>query len=98
LELWGGLECSFVRVGADIRNQIIETGHYERAGDLHLAELGIETLRYPMLWDGRSPGATTGSEMMPGWSAAFVRGLRRSGSFRPYRRGSAWMVVGRHAE
>jgi beta-glucosidase/6-phospho-beta-glucosidase/beta-galactosidase len=52
LELWGGLECSVVRVGDDIRNQITETGHYERAGDLHLvAELGVETLRYPILWE-----------------------------------------------
>jgi dTDP-4-dehydrorhamnose reductase len=52
LELWGGLECSVVRVGDDIRNQIVETGHHDRALDLDLiAELGIETLRYPILWE-----------------------------------------------
>lgn len=52
LELWGGLECSVVRVGDDIRNQIVETGHRDRAFDLDLvAELGIKTLRYPILWE-----------------------------------------------
>jgi dTDP-4-dehydrorhamnose reductase len=58
LELWGGLECSVVRIGGDVRNQIVETDHHERAGDLGLvAELGIRTLRYPVLWEtvSRSP-------------------------------------------
>jgi dTDP-4-dehydrorhamnose reductase len=52
LEVWGGVECSIVRVNGVVRNQIIETGHYTRSEDLDLiAELGIRTLRYPTLWE-----------------------------------------------
>jgi dTDP-4-dehydrorhamnose reductase len=51
-EVWGGLECSVVRIGNDIRNQISETGHGDRDLDLDLiAGLGIKTLRYPVLWE-----------------------------------------------
>src|SRR4051812_25402652 len=49
LQLWGGIECSTVRVGNTWRDQVRETGHHERATDLdHLAALGLRTLRYPI--------------------------------------------------
>ncbi|WP_183097149.1 glycoside hydrolase [Mesorhizobium sp. YM1C-6-2] len=52
LEIWGGLECSRVRIGDDIRDQIVDTGHRNRPQDLQLiASLGIKTLRYPVLWE-----------------------------------------------
>ncbi len=52
LQLWGGLECSVVRIGDGWRDQIRETGHHDRPGDLdRIAELGIRTLRYPILWE-----------------------------------------------
>ena len=52
LAVWGGVECSIVRVKNGIRNQLIETGHYTRSEDLDLiAGLGIRTLRYPTLWE-----------------------------------------------
>ena len=52
LDVWGGVECSIVRIGNGIRNQLVETGHYARDGDLDLiAGLGIKTLRYPTLWE-----------------------------------------------
>ena len=62
LELWGGLECSVVRVGDIWRDQVRETGHHERGEqDLDLiAALGIRTVRYPVLWeriDERHTGA-----------------------------------------
>jgi dTDP-4-dehydrorhamnose reductase len=56
VELWGGLECTVVRLGDDFRNQIAETGHSERGADLDaIAALGIKTLRYPVLWETIAP-------------------------------------------
>lgn len=56
LELWGGLECTVARVGDDYRDQSLETGHRERIDDLdRIAELGIRTLRHPVLWETISP-------------------------------------------
>jgi dTDP-4-dehydrorhamnose reductase len=56
LELWGGLECTVVRIGNDFRNQIEETGHLRRAEDLDLiAGLGMRTLRYPVVWETVCP-------------------------------------------
>ncbi len=56
IELWGGLECTIARVGDDYRDQLAETGHRDREGDLDLvAELGIRTLRYPVLWESVAP-------------------------------------------
>ena len=56
LEIWGGVECSIVRIGTEIRNQLTDTGHFSRDEDLDLiAELGIKTLRYPVLWELAQP-------------------------------------------
>lgn len=56
LELWGGLECTVVRIRNRIRNQIAETGHAGRITDLDaIAALGIRTLRYPVLWETVAP-------------------------------------------
>ena len=30
LELWGGVECTVVRIGDEYRNQVVETGHSSR--------------------------------------------------------------------
>ncbi|HEX8511231.1 MAG TPA: hypothetical protein VF635_17260, partial [Propionibacteriaceae bacterium] len=55
-ELWGGFECSTVRLGARFRDQFAETGHADRIADLDAAAaLGIRTLRYPVLWETVSP-------------------------------------------
>ncbi|HTF61952.1 MAG TPA: hypothetical protein VK638_04495 [Edaphobacter sp.] len=55
-ELWGGVECSIVRVRNCWRNQSIDTGHSFRLGDIDVvADLGIGTLRYPVLWESISP-------------------------------------------
>jgi dTDP-4-dehydrorhamnose reductase len=52
LELWGGLECTVVRIQDKYRNQVGETGHAQRVADLDaIAALGIKTLRYPVLWE-----------------------------------------------
>jgi len=63
LELWGGLECTVVRIRNRIRNQIAETGHAGRIADLDaIAALGIRTLRYPVLWETISPDAPRRSD------------------------------------
>lgn len=50
-EVWGGIECTHVRVGDGYRDQIVENGHRARRGDLErIAALGIRVLRYPVLW------------------------------------------------
>ncbi len=56
LELWGGLECTVVRLGDEFRNQLVETGHQGRLGDLgRIAALGIRSLRYPVLLETVAP-------------------------------------------
>jgi dTDP-4-dehydrorhamnose reductase len=56
LELWGGLECSIVRIANSYRNLIDETGHTERNEDLAaLQSLGIKKVRYPILWETVAP-------------------------------------------
>ena len=56
LELWGGAECTIVRVGDDYRDQSAETGHTIRREDVdRIAELGITTVRFPILWETVAP-------------------------------------------
>jgi dTDP-4-dehydrorhamnose reductase len=56
LELWGGLECTVVRIGDHFRNQLEETGHRQRIEDLDaIAALGIRTVRYPVVWETVAP-------------------------------------------
>ncbi len=56
IPLWGGLECTVVRIGDTYRDEFVETGHDRRIEDLdRVAALGIRTLRYPVLWETVSP-------------------------------------------
>lgn len=56
LELWGGIECTFNRVGDRYFDQLAWSGHRERLSDLDLiAGLGIRTLRYPVIWEQIAP-------------------------------------------
>jgi dTDP-4-dehydrorhamnose reductase len=56
VELWGGVECTVVRVGDEYRDQSEETGHSYRRGDIDLiADLGVTTVRYPILWESIAP-------------------------------------------
>jgi dTDP-4-dehydrorhamnose reductase len=56
LELWGGVECTIVRLGEEYRDQTAETGHLQRNEDIDLiAGLGIRTVRYPILWEAIAP-------------------------------------------
>jgi dTDP-4-dehydrorhamnose reductase len=56
LELWGGVECTIVRLGDQYRDQNAETGHLHRRDDIDLiAGLGLKTVRYPILWEAVAP-------------------------------------------
>ncbi|MDB5426054.1 MAG: dTDP-4-dehydrorhamnose reductase, partial [Phenylobacterium sp.] len=56
LELWGGHECTVNRVGDLFHDQTRRSGHHDRIGDLdRFAELGLQALRYPVLWERADP-------------------------------------------
>ena len=58
LELWGGVECSCVRVGDVYRDQLSLNGHRQRLQDLDaFAAMGIRKLRMPLLWEHIWPDA-----------------------------------------
>ena len=77
LELWGGVECSVVRIGDDYRNQIVDTGHSARFADLDaMIELGIKAVRYPILWETVAP--ETPSELDFSWHDNRLEHLRKN--------------------
>jgi dTDP-4-dehydrorhamnose reductase len=56
LQLWGGHECTVNRVGEAFFDQTVRSGHHGRISDLDLfADLGLRTLRYPLLWERLAP-------------------------------------------
>jgi dTDP-4-dehydrorhamnose reductase len=56
VELWGGVECTCRRVGDAYSDQLTRSGHRYRLSDLdRFAELGLRTLRYPVLWEHVAP-------------------------------------------
>ena len=56
VEIWGGVECTCRRVGDDYSYQLTRNGHRNRLDDLdRFAELGLRTLRYPVLWEEIAP-------------------------------------------
>ncbi|SDA15516.1 dTDP-4-dehydrorhamnose reductase [Methylobacterium sp. UNC378MF] len=78
LELWGGVECSVVRIRSAYRDQIAETGHRDRIADLDaIAGLGIRTLRYPILWEHVAPADPENLDWS--WHDARLPGLHRLG-------------------
>lgn len=64
-ELWGGIECTLNRVRNRFHSQLALSGHLGRPEDLDLiAQLGIRTLRYPVLWEMVAPQGLSS----PDWS------------------------------
>lgn len=56
VEIWGGVECTCRRIGDAYSNQLVRNGHRDRLDDLdRFAELGLRTLRYPVLWETVAP-------------------------------------------
>ncbi len=60
IEVWGGIECTLNRVQDKYIDQLELCGHYNRGvNDIkRFAELGIKTIRYPVLWERHAPGKT----------------------------------------
>ncbi|WP_426749710.1 family 1 glycosylhydrolase [Myxococcus sp. Y35] len=55
-EVWGGVECTVNRVGDRYFDQMERSGHWARPEDLDLlAALGLEAMRYPVLWEKTAP-------------------------------------------
>ena len=55
-EIWGGMECTINRVDNFFRDQLLETGHYQRKNDIDkIATLGFSKIRYPLLWERHQP-------------------------------------------
>jgi dTDP-4-dehydrorhamnose reductase len=56
LAIWGGVECTVNRVGDAYHHQLERSGHATRIADLdRFRELGIQALRYPVLWERTAP-------------------------------------------
>ncbi len=56
VEIWGGVECTCRRVGDTYSDQLTRNGHRDRLDDLdRFADLGLRTLRYPVLWEHVAP-------------------------------------------
>ena len=81
LALWGGIECTINRVGDRYQDQSVRNGHEHRPDDITLfAELGLRTLRYPVLWERTCPNRLDD----PQWAWADDRLARlREASIRP---------------
>lgn len=78
LELWGGVECTVVRIGDDFRDQVVETGHSARLSDLDaMAELGVKSVRYPIVWEKVAPETPT--ELDFSWHDQRLERLRELG-------------------
>jgi len=67
MEIWGGIECSINRVGDDYFDQLTYDNQYDRPALLeHIAELGISSIRYPILWEKNWPNENES----PTWEVA----------------------------
>lgn len=64
VEVWGGVECTVNRVGERYFDQVERTGHSGRIVDdlTRFAELGIRTLRYPVLWERVAPDSLANAD------------------------------------
>jgi dTDP-4-dehydrorhamnose reductase len=76
LETWGGIECSFNRVGDLYMDQLHYGGHYERGEEdiARFASLGIKAIRYPIIWEKHQP--MIGGEVDWTWTARQLNALR----------------------
>src|SRR5438046_10595041 len=79
IQLWGGVECTVNRVGDRHFNQLELSGHWHREADLErFAELGIRTLRFPLLWETLAPQSL--DHIGWSWADARLAKLKRPGT------------------
>jgi dTDP-4-dehydrorhamnose reductase len=78
VELWGGHECTVNRVGDQLFDQTVRSGHQDRIADLDLfADLGLKALRYPALWERMSPDRPDAVDFV--WTDARLNRIRELG-------------------
>lgn len=78
LQLWAGPECTVNRVGARWSDQLVKSGFDRRLDDLdRLAALGIQRIRFPMLWERVAPDARDTHDW--GWTDSRVEHMRGLG-------------------
>ena len=78
LAIWAGIEPSVVRIGDRYVDQVRSTGHHDRLSDLDLlAGLGIEALRYPVLWERVAPDSIASAQWE--WSDQRLARIRELG-------------------
>ncbi len=76
LAVWAGVEATVNRVGKNYSDQIERSGHALRLSDLdRLAALGIEAVRYPVLWERTAPHSL--AELDWRWADERLAYLRR---------------------
>ncbi|HSK63404.1 MAG TPA: hypothetical protein VK893_06180, partial [Pyrinomonadaceae bacterium] len=76
--LWAGVEATVNRVGNKYSDQIQRSGHALRISDLdRLASLGIQAVRYPILWERTAPRSL--NEFDWRWADERLTYLRRLG-------------------
>lgn len=63
MEIWAGIECTINRVGDQFNDQCKLLGHWLRNEDLdHIRDLGVQKLRYPILWENIAPHSLDGCD------------------------------------
>ncbi|MFN2494280.1 MAG: UDP-galactopyranose mutase, partial [Pyrinomonadaceae bacterium] len=73
-----GVECTVNRVGDRYSDQLERNGHAIRSKDLErLADLGVRTLRYPILWERTAPHSLDVLDWS--WSDERMESLRQLG-------------------
>ncbi|HEU4460289.1 MAG TPA: family 1 glycosylhydrolase [Methylibium sp.] len=78
LALWGGVECTANRVQDRWFHQLERSGHAQRDDDLErFASLGIEAIRYPVLWERIAPDGLQHADWR--WPDARLARLRELG-------------------
>ncbi|HEY9697434.1 MAG TPA: family 1 glycosylhydrolase [Trichocoleus sp.] len=78
IQLWGGIECTVNRVGDQFFDQLEKNGHGTRSSDLDLfASLGIQALRYPVLWERIAPNGLDQADWT--WTDERLERLRHLG-------------------
>ena len=79
LAVWGGVECTVNRVGDRVFDQFDRNGHATRLDDLdRFADLGIGTLRTPVLWERVAPDGLARADWA--WPDAALDRMRALGT------------------
>jgi dTDP-4-dehydrorhamnose reductase len=79
IEIWASPEPTIARIDdTHSRDQLVETGHAARAGDIALlADLGVRAARYPVLWEMTAPHDPHRRDYR--WAAARLEALASRG-------------------